>query len=401
MNFCPAHEVFGNNKSIDFSAHNAEVEALWKAYNDRRPPRVPMIIGANCRIIVLNKELNPEGVTFRDVFTDPAIMLEVALRFAYYMRFFLPSDRPMGMPEHWTATAITMNTFEAEWFGAELEFIDGDTPDCRPFLSDDNKNMLFDRGVPNPFVRNAAFTRDCCEYFQDLIDKGFMYENLPLAKVYPPSFVGTDGPFTVACAIRGAAELCCDLYEDPGYVHALLSYITESTIERIKAWRRLFGLSDTTPDDAFFIPDDSIALLSPEMYCEFVMPYHKKLVNALGNSALPTKTHLCGDATRHFKTMRDELNTFSFDTGFPIDHGAMVQILGPNVEILGGPPIYLLLNGTPDEVKLETERILFAVMKHTKRFILREGNNLPPCTPAANIAAMYETAKRMQYLYYD
>ena len=392
----PAHEVFGIEKPMDFSAHNKETDALWAAYREGRPPRVPMVLGVNCRFTVLDPRYNPEGITFKEIFEDPAVMLETTLRFSYFMRHFFPSDRHMGLPENWTAYVVGMNTYEAEWFGAVREYIDGDMPDCRPFLNDDNKKALFSQGLPDPFARNAGFSKNCCEYFQECIDKGYTFEGVPLTQVSPP-FMGTDGPFTVACGIRGASEICLDIYEDPDYVHELLNFITEATILRIKAWRKLFGRPEVTPDAAFSFADDSIQLLSPEIYKEFILPCHKKLMGCLGSPGFRASTHLCGDATHHFKFLRDELNIYSFDTGFPVNHGALAKELGPEVEISGGPAVGLLLYGAPCEIKAETQRILNEIMPHTRRFILREGNNLPPLVPEANIAAMYETAKNMPY----
>ena len=393
----PAREVFKGIRPMDYTAHNAEVDALWSAYRSNKPPRVPMILGVNCRYIMLDQQYNPEGVCFQQVFEDPDLMLEMMLRFAYFMQYHLPSDRHMGLPESWTADVLCMNTYEAEWFGARREYINNDLPDCRPFIHDENKNDLFKRGIPDPFSNNAGFVRDCCGNFRHRIEQGYTYEGLPLTAVSPPALMGTDGPFTVACAIRGASEMCLDLYEDPGYAHELLNFITEATIVRIKAWRKLFKQPEVTPDAPFAFADDSIALLSRDMYREFVLPYHKKLTSSLGNPALRGSTHLCGDATHHFKVMRDELNIFSFDTGFPVNHGELVQTLGPEVAINGGPTVGLLLHGSPDEVAAETKRILREVMPHTLRFVLREANNLPPRVPEANVAAMYAAAKSMPY----
>ena len=52
----------------------------------------------------------------------------------------------------------------------------------------------------------------------------------------------------------------------------------------------------------------------------------------------------------------------------------------------------LLLGGTPDAVYAATRDILQSGVKEGGRFILREGNNLPPRTPPANLEAMYRAA---------
>ena len=91
--------------------------------------------------------------------------------------------------------------------------------------------------------------------------------------------------------------------------------------------------------------------------------------------------------------MVDELGVDRIDTGFPIDHGAMRQTLGPSIEILGGPNIMLLKAGPVKALREETRRILESGVMTGKRFILREGNNVAPGTPLEHLRAMYETAK--------
>ena len=110
----------------------------------------------------------------------------------------------------------------------------------------------------------------------------------------------------------------------------------------------------------------------------------------------PRSIHLCGDATRHFLTLRDRLNINSFDTGFPVDFASVRRDLGPAVQINGGPHIELLLRGTPSQVQSETRRILSSGVLAGGRFLLREGNNLAPFTPLENIEAMYNAGREVR-----
>ena len=138
--------------------------------------------------------------------------------------------------------------------------------------------------------------------------------------------------------------------------------------------------------------DDAIALISTSDYEKHVFPYHKRLVEEFSDGS-PISIHLCGNATRHFKFLRDNLNVQSFDTGFPVDHGKLRQELGPDVQIQGGPTIMLLREGSPDEVRNEIRRICGSGVMTGGRFILQEANNLAPCTPVENVEAMYAAGK--------
>ena len=107
----------------------------------------------------------------------------------------------------------------------------------------------------------------------------------------------------------------------------------------------------------------------------------------------PRGIHLCGDATRHFTTLRDELNIQSFDTGFPVDFGRLRAELGPGVTIMGGPHVDFLRTATPAAIREEARRILQSGVLTGGRFVLREGNNLAPLTPLENTEALYHAGR--------
>ena len=47
-----------------------------------------------------------------------------------------------------------------------MYYIEGNVPDTRPILDDNHKNMLFDKGIPDPFSGIMAKAREYYEYFQ-------------------------------------------------------------------------------------------------------------------------------------------------------------------------------------------------------------------------------------------
>ena len=376
---------------MDFDAHNEEVKEVWDAYHAGKPIRVPVILGLNPRYYLLSSWLNPKGIRFEDYFNDPDLMLETQLEFQHYVRHNLLFDAEMGMPkESWPGVYVDFqNTYEASWFGCPVMFRENQVPDTEPILTDDTKRMLFDRGIPDPF-KDGSMAKNL-EYYERMVEKikGYTFMELPVAGVSPTG-LGTDGPFTAAANLRGATEICLDIYEDPESVRELLDYITEATIVRIKAWRAKLG-HDQKPA-CWGIADDSIQLLSCDMYREFVLPCHRRLFEELAGPG-PHSIHLCGDATRHFKMIRDELNVMGFDTGFPVDFGRLRKELGPDVLINGGPSVQFLLQHTPEEIREEVRRILSTGVMEGGKFVLREGNNVAPGIPEANLNAMYDAAK--------
>lgn len=376
---------------MDFKTHNQEVKAVWDSYHAGNPIRMPMITGISDRFFVLNKATNPRNVSFHEYSNDVDLMFDMQCAFSEYAKFNIVGDHEMGIPENgWLVNVDFQNYYEAAWLGAEVRFPEGEVPFAMPFLNDDNKDALFCKGIPDPF---GGFMAKAQQYYDRFKERAAKTTILGQAITDVGAwFTGTDGMFTIACELRGADNICIDMYEDPDYYHQLMDYLTECTISRMKAWRKYMDLPEVAQE--FWFADDSILLLSPDMYREFVLPYHKRLGKALSKMEKRGGVHLCGDATRHFKTIRDELNVYTFDTGFPVSHRELCLELGDEVTIQGGPKAQLIHEGTPEEIDCESKRIIDSVKPISKRFIFRDGNDIPPYTPLENIQALYDACKR-------
>lgn len=385
-------------RNIDFERHNEECRRIWDAYHRRAPIRVPITAVGSIRNLFQNPDINTTGYTFADFFQNPQVQIECQLAYQKWCRYNLLCDNEMGPPKNgWQINVDFQNSYEAGWMGCPIHASGNDVPDTVELLKED-KCKLYRLPEPDP-LRGGLLGRamEFFEYMQEQCPK-MEFEGLP---VLPPATIpgeGTDGPFDLAYKLRGAAEVCLDMYEDPNYYHDLMSFITGNIIRRIKAirqWR--WARNPDAPDKgklkgAWGFADDAIAMISTRDYEQFVFPYHKRLADEFSDGS-PMWVHLCGDATRHFKFLRDRLNVRSFDTGFPVDFGKMRRELGPDVQISGGPTIMLLKDGKPDQIRKEVKRICESGIMEGGRFILREANNLAPCTPVENIEALYEAGK--------
>jgi hypothetical protein len=380
--------------TIDFEAHNAEVQQVWESYRAGKPVRVPIIWGINPRFTMWMPESNPRGITFEQYFHDPQRMLERQVEHIYWVRHHVPQDTEMGMPQNgWDVYVDFQNVYEAAWLGCAVRYYPDQVPDVEPLLVGDKKNLLFDKGIPDPFTGGLmARNWEFYEYMKRKQDEGWTMYGKPIASVTPTG-TGTDGPMTICCNLRGASQFAADLIEDPDYALQLLDFVTTAIITRIKAYRRYFGQPEKVSAGWGFA-DDSIELLSTRMYEEMVYPFHLRLKQELmEDPSQPIGIHLCGDVQRHLVFLRDRLNVRSIDTGFPIDLGKARRDLGPDVELLGGPAVPLLHHGSPEQVREETIRILQSGVMEGGKFILREGNNLAPSTPLENLWTMYDTGK--------
>jgi hypothetical protein len=381
---------------INFEKHNEEVNKVWEAYHSGNPIRMPMNIAMNARMTILDAKYN-NGVTFEKYYNDPQIMLETQLKFRKYDACEVVYDHIMGIPDKgWNVYTDFQNDVECGWLGAEVKYSDNAVPFTIPLLGDEKlggenkKDMLFKKGIPELFGGLLGKALEYHGYFTKKKNEGFTYENRPINSIGFAG-IGTDGPMTVACMLRGTTEFCIDLYEDTKYALELLDYITEAALFRIKGLRKYFGQPEKSAGVGF--ADDSIQLLSCADYERFILPFHKKIVRELSDGSGKNFMHLCGDATRHFKKIQDELDVYGFDTGFPINFSRTIKSLSPETMIQGGVHVDTLLRGSPEEIKETVKNICGEIKPLTKKFILREANNLSPKTPLENISAMYEAVK--------
>lgn len=366
---------------------DAEKHAVWQAYHAGKPTRVPVTLVTNNRVALLDDRIPNLNLTYREVFNDPGAMLRAGLWHQYVVRerHHLWCDYDSERPEAWHVASHFQNVFEAWFFGCGVAYPEGEVPDTRPILTDDTKRAIFDIDIDRPLDRPPFST--AVEFYDRMseIAAGHTFLDRPII-IDPPLFC-TDGPLTNAMSIRGHGILM-DMLDDPDYADALLAFFVEAGIKRRRAFIDRFNLPDEPP----WFADDSIALISEALYREMVLPHHRRWYEATGCEFGKRSIHLCGDATRFFPLLKDELGVTSFDTGFPVDFGSLRKELGPDVEIWGGVEVALLMNGTPEAVYQRARSILTSGVMDGGRFILREANNLPPNVPWANVAAMYQAA---------
>ncbi|NLV74314.1 MAG: hypothetical protein GXY52_06490 [Chloroflexi bacterium] len=364
---------------------NREKQAVWDAYWARKPTRVPMMLATNPRIILLNPKLNPQCISFETYFTSPEAAIEIQLDWQCYRSLVLAAytDDPYGLPNEWNVGIDRQNVSESVFFGAPLVFRSDQVPDVKAYLDDDHRDEIFEIDIEHPL--ESGFYRECLDFRDKMAEAaaGRTVEGLPIrVNRYTPT--GSDGPLTVAANIRGAAALT-DLVLDPDYAHRLFDRIIRAAIYRVQAICCYY--QDETIGVG--LADDSIQLISTALYQKALLPHHRLFFDTFFPDR-PRSIHLCGDAQHHFRFLCDELNVRSIDTGFPIDFAKLRRDLGPEVEILGGPPVSILLNGSTDAVYNTTRDILLSGIKEGGRFILKEANNLPPNVPEANLEAMYQ-----------
>jgi uroporphyrinogen-III decarboxylase len=370
---------------------DSEKESVWTAYRAGHPTRVPLRWNVNPRIILLNPELNPEGYTFDQYWHDPEAIAVIQSRFQEYVATTLSrcSDGSSKLPDRWNFRVDDQNTYDGAYFGTPVVFEPGQCPSNRPCMTESDADAFlardFSRPLDNPWIKeklalHAELTR---------VARDFTY--LGRGGDVAPFTLGFDGPLTIGAVLMGA-DIFSLLAGDPTKAVRFMKTLMEAVLARNKALADIGGGWRKTEWGG--LADDSIQLISAAMYEELILPLHEWWYDQTSDTTAASRKrsiHLCGDVARHFRSIHEKLGVVSFDTGFPLDHGAVRRVLGPTVEISGGPHVALLRDGTPEACAHRTREILQSGIMEGGRFILQEGNNLPPCCPLDNLAAVYET----------
>jgi len=370
---------------------DADKEGVWKAYGDKKPTRVPLRWNTNVRIILLNPELNPEGYTFEQYFRDPKVTLTIQSRHQEYVATTLSKvcDFSSKLPDQWHFGVDTQNTYDGSYFGCRVVFDEGQCPSNVPCMSEADVDTFlkrdFSRPLANPWIQEKL------KFHADLVKAAKDFTYLGRRGEVAPFGMGFDGPVTIAAVLMGA-DIFTLLGMEPEKAVAFMKKMIEAVLIRNKAVANLSGI--WKKGEWGGAADDSIQLISTAMYEDLILPLHEYWYSEISDTTPASRKrsiHLCGDVMRHLPILHEKLGVMSFDTGFPVDHGALRKKLGPDVEISGGPHIALLRNGTPEACAKRAKEILQSGIMDGGRFILQEGNNLPPCCPLANLAAVYET----------
>jgi MtaA/CmuA family methyltransferase len=136
--------------------------------------------------------------------------------------------------------------------------------------------------------------------------------------------------------------------------------------------------------DMIGVGDAAASLIAPDMFREYVLPFEKKLFDAIHEAGATVKLHICGNITRIIGEMaKTGADIIDVDWMVPMSHAR--EMVGPDITLAGNfDPAAVLLQATPEDVAKAASDCLAAA---GERFILQPGCEVPPSTPEENIRA--------------
>lgn len=299
------------------------------------------------------------GVKYLQYVTDYRVLSEAQLRTAE--RFGLDFVSCISDPAR-----------ECADLGARIRFFEDQPPafvESEALLAD--KSMLMKLKVPDPLgggrmhdrIKAAALLKE--KAGADKIVEGWI-----------------EGPCGLAANLRGINTLMLDFYDDPAFVQDLLAFATEVGIAFARAQRDA-GV------DLMGVGDPASSLIGRSFFEKIVAPHHVRLVKAMREMGLKTRSHICGNTSK-ICDVRARIGYDILDIDSQVSPELAREKMGPEAIILGNvPTVAVMEKGTPDDVRRAAEACHRAL---GGRFILGAGCEVPRTTPIANMDALCEYA---------
>lgn len=197
-------------------------------------------------------------------------------------------------------------------------------------------------------------------------------------------------PFSQLMELADYASVLMALITDPPKVRACLDRLTEGTMA-LAAGQAAAGADAVLISSAFA----GAGFISPAHYHEFVLPYEKRVVDAVrARCDIPVYTHTCGAIGDRLELMM-ATGTAGIDTLDPPPLGtidladARRRTLG-RVFLKGNiDPVNVMWRGTQADVRAAARHCL-SVAGRGGGYILSTACAVPPATPPENILALSE-----------
>lgn len=297
------------------------------------------------------------GYKMQEVYDSPQKQLDVAKAIDKEFRgdFIFPMGR---------------GTLTVETLGIKVRRPDYDFPSITENPIKDLE-ALSKLKVPNPYEN-----RDMIHSLKslELISKNF---NKPTVE-----FIR--GPFTLAIELSGAGVFLRAIIKNPTFVKELLKFTTRVVMDYAKA-------ASKTGVKMIMFTEPSAVVLSPKKFDQLVGSNLIKIIEVIDKNVWKT-LHICGDTTKFLDNMlKCEMDGLSLDQ--LVDLSAIAPKIPKDIVLFGNlDPIYVLNNGTPDEIREKSLKML-KNMKNYPNFIFSFGCDCLPDTPFQNLKTAIESSK--------
>lgn len=194
------------------------------------------------------------------------------------------------------------------------------------------------------------------------------------------------GPFSLACLLRGTTRWMLDLIEaDPAEVAEVLVWCREAIL-RFAVAQRECGAHATSIGDAYAGPN----LISPDMYRQHARDHETWLAQRIQREGFPFSLHICGNTT---SILEDMVATGSaiLEIDSPVDLSKAADLSAGRAVLMGNiNPSHPLVFGTPETVRAHVRHAIETT--GCRDLLLSSGCAMGRDTPEENMRALVSAA---------
>lgn len=252
-------------------------------------------------------------------------------------------------------------------------------------LKDESDFEAFNKFVPKIDQETIAEMKSYCEWSKNVI--GDLGLSVPWT---------WGGIYNQASRLRGMQQLMMDPYLDSALYHEYMNKITELAVEVARELAIVNG-------DAIGIKGNiaNAGMIGGSFFDEFILPYEKRLVEAIHEAGSFTIYHNCGKAEALLPSYLD-LGITAWETVAEPPQGdndlaRAKKLVGDRITLIGNlDQVVFLKTASVTEVEEKTKELV-SIGKLGGRYIFAVSDLLEKNTPFENIFATVNTVKKFGY----
>ena len=202
--------------------------------------------------------------------------------------------------------------------------------------------------------------------------------------------MGPGGVLENVINLAGFDNLCYMVYDAPELVQRLFDEVGRRIVRYYENSLQYDTVGFVSSNDDWGF--NTQPMLSPELMRKYVIPWHRKIVDAVHAAGRPVILHSCGN----LKTLFDDIVALGYDAKhsfedgiFPIEEA--YEAWHDRIPLLGGFDVDYVIRRPAEEIR----RRVAAMLERTKDrggWAVGTGNSVPEYIPIPQYLAMVETA---------
>ena len=262
---------------------------------------------------------------------------------------------------------------EAEAFGSEIRFSDGEVPTVIGAIVED-EDMAQELKIPDVGAARTGIYIEAIKKARELITDR-------------PIFAGMIGPFSLGGRLIGVSDIMADCYVEPDKVTKTLEKAAAFLIAYANEYKKAGA-------NGIVMAEPLTGMLSPSLAAEFSEGYVKRIIDEIQTDDFIVIYHNCGNNTVQMIDSILRTGAAAYHFGNAISMPEMMKHIPPDTVVMGNiDPAGEFLGGTPESIRKAVLSLMGELYPKYPNFVISSGCDIPPASPWANIDAYFAAVK--------